>query len=243
MFNKLKLGLLITILGASLTYAARPFSVEDAGVVEEGVEMETSYSGSTAGDSLSTETGFVLNFAVIENLHVGIEKGFTSEIVRGGKDQPWGNGDLVISAKYALPDDQSVKFSRSDTSGDEKNGFGNEFIEYGIVFAKEKKKGTSTIYTNLGYNFYDRQEWYKEDVKNNWFLGVGLLYPLKNNLALCFEVNKTIVQGDYLDNLDGYVNGMVGLVWTVNDIPIDISYTSQPDVKDYTFAIGTALAI
>lgn len=241
MLQKIKVGVLITMLCASSVFAARPFSVEDAGVVEEGFETEISYSGNTAGDSLAHETGFVLNFAVINNLHLGIEKRFTTAIVKGAPDHNWGNGDTVVAAKYALPNDQSLKLSVKGTDGDEENGFGEEYIEYGVLYAKENQFGNTTLYSNLGYNVYDHHEWYSDEVKNNWFLGFGILHPIANNLDLCLETNKTVVQGNYLDNLDGYVNGMIGLVWTINDIPVDFSYTLIPDSKDYNYNLGVTI--
>jgi len=241
--KKLLLIILIILFGlASISFAARPFSVEDAGVAEEGFEVEISQTRETAGDSLAHETGFVVNIATMKNFHIGFEKPFTTAIVKGAPDHPWGNGDLVITAKYALPEEQSFKLSMKNTEGDEVNGFGNEFIEFGLLYAKETQLTDIKYYLNLGYNFYDRSEWYSEDVKNNWFLGIGQKKSLNKNIDLCAEITKIVVQGDYIDNLDGYVNGMLGIVWTINDVPIDFSYNSIPDSKDYTYSIGTTLA-
>ena len=93
----------------------------------------------------------------------------------------------------------------------------------------------------MGYTFYDRANWYPEDVKNSVFSGYGLKYTI-NDVDLCAEITKTIVEGDYIDNNDGYVGGMVGCVYSLDNISIDLSYNTIAFSKDYIYALGTTIA-
>lgn len=233
---------------SSFSFAARPFSVEDSGVLEKGFELELGYSGNTNGEVKEYEKGFVINASVIpEKVQIGYERAYTD-----AQNHPFGSGDSALSVKYNFLPEQALKASVSMIDGDEKNGFGNEYTEYGLTYAHDFSLDKFAVYSSLGYTAYDPGEWYEYDtdedgeevnpvVKNNWNIGVGLQYPLMEGLDLCLEATKQVVKGDYLDRLDGYVTGMIGLVWTVNEIPLDLSYTTNADSKDYTYAFGTTL--
>ena len=241
MIKKIKIGLIITLLCAGNSFAARPLSVEDAGVVEGGFETEISHSGNTAKKSLSYETGFVLNFAAMKNLHIGFEKAFTTEIIGGEKNYKWGEGDTVIAAKYALPNDQSFKFGIKIADGDDKNGFGDNFAEYGLVYAKENQFGKITTYANFGYNFYDRMTGSGE-VRNNGFLGVGFVYPAMDKFSLCGEIVKSVNQGNDMELFKGEISSLIGFVWTIKNIPFDFSYVLSPNSEDYNYSLGITMA-
>ena len=235
--KKINMMFAIIMLCGVNSFAARPLSVEDAGVVEKGFEVEISHSGNTAKKSLNHETGFVLNFALMKDIHVGFEKAFTTEINKGSSNHSWGESDTVIAAKYALPNSQSLKFGIKLVDGDDENGFGDNFVEYGAVYAKEKEFGKTIVYANMGYNFYDRMA-NAGEVKNNGFIGLGLSYPIADNLSFCGEALKTTNEGNDVEIFEGEVNSLIGFVWIIKDIPIDFSYVLSPDSEDYNYSIG-----
>jgi hypothetical protein len=233
------IGLLVVSSLWSMAFAARPFSVEDSGVLEKGFELELGYSGSTAGESKGTEKTAVLNYALVpEKIQVGYERTYI-DVPR----HAFGNADSVLTAKYALAKDQALKANISFIDGDEKNGFGNEYTEYGLTYALEGQLYDAATYFNLGLTTYNPGDWYADELVQNTFnLGLGIRFPVLENLDVCAEATKAVVRGDYNDSLAGYVGGMLGVVWTVYDMPVDISYASQPDSKDFTYALGTTLA-
>ncbi len=230
----------IMLLCGANSFAARPLSVEDAGVVEKGFEVEIGHSGNTAKKSLNHETGFVLNFAAMKDIHVGFEKAFTTEINKGSSNHTWGEGDTVIAVKYALANHQSLKLAVKIADGDDENGFGDNFLEYGFTYAKEREFGKTIAYVNMGYNFYDRMA-NAGEVKNNGFIGLGLSYPIVDNLSLCGEVIKTTNQGNNVEVFEGEVNSLIGFVWIIKDIPIDFSYVLSPDSEDYNYSVGITI--
>lgn len=244
------IGLLIVGSIASTAFAARPFSVEDSGVLEKGVELELGYAGNTAGDSRETEKSVVVNFSLIpEVLHIGYERAYL-DVPRN----PWGSADSAVSLKYNFLGNQAVKASVSMIDGDEINGFGNEYTEYGLTYSLDGEWGPAKVYSSLSYATYNSGDWYTYTtdaegeeispvVKNNFSLGLGLEYPLFENLSGCFELTKQIVQGNYLERHAGDIQGLLGVVWTVYNVPVDISYTTNPNSKDHTYAIGTTLAL
>ena len=209
-------------------------------MVEKGFEVELSHSGNTAKKSLSHETGFVLNFAFMKDIHLGFEKAFTTEINKGSSNHIWGRGDSVIAAKCALPNSQSLKLAVKIADGDDENGFGDNFVEYGAVYAKEKEFGKTIAYANLGYNFYDRMA-NAGEVKNNGFLGLGLAYPISDKFSFCGEAVKTTNSGNDVEIFEGEVNSLIGFIWVVKNIPIDFSYVLSPDTEDYNYSIGVTI--
>ena len=238
--KKINMMFVIIMLSGINGFAARPLSVEDAGVVEKGFEIEMSHSGNTAKKFLSHETGFVLNFALIKNIHIGFEKAFTTEINKGSSNHILGRGDSVIAGKYALPNNQSLKLAVKIADGDDGNGLGDDFVEYGAVYAKEKEFGKTIIFGNVGYNFYDRMSDAGE-VKNNGFMALGLSYPIADNLSFCAEAIKSANSGNDVEIFEGEVNSLIGFVWIVKTIPIDFSYVLSPDTEDYNYSLGITL--
>ncbi|MBU1682665.1 hypothetical protein KJ742_01840, partial [Patescibacteria group bacterium] len=221
------------------TFAARPLTVEDVGVVEKGMELEIS-SDTDPLDNIYNEVGIVANFAAGPNLQIGVEKPFIHQAYH-----PWGNGDTSITAKYLFNDNWGIKVAVETMHGDEVNDFGNDFIEYAFVLIYGFESGKLGIDTNLGWSSYDHHEWWSEDVKNNWNLGLALKYPVLNDLTIVGEATKMIVQGDYLDNkTENHVLFRGGFVYEGWGFPVDFAVYSLPETGHHGgFTAGVTLPI
>lgn len=146
---------LFVLVMCSQVFAARPFSVEDSGVLEKGFELELGYAGNTDGNSKEYEKGFVLNASLIpEKLQIGYERNYTDAPYHS-----WGAGDSTMALKYGLSNDQAVKVGISMIDGDEKSGFGNEYTEYGLTYAHDFNFDKLTIFSSLGYTTYNSGKW------------------------------------------------------------------------------------
>lgn len=231
------------LLIVSCAFAARPFSVEDSGVLDKGFEMELGYTGSTVGNSLGRESEIVFTSAAWNGAQIGISKGFFHE-----PDHSFGTGDTGISLKQALAENTALALSGSVRDGDDKNGFSSKFHEYSATLAHDLVFGNLTLFNNVAYTTYDKAVYVDpdaddENTKNNFGLGFGAQYQLTKALAICAETTKQVVQGDYLDRLDGQVIGMLGVVYSLDGAAFDFSYTSLPEEKDYIFSVGATVSL
>jgi hypothetical protein len=201
--------LVVGLMMLSVGFAARPFSVEDSGVLEKGLELEMSYNGYTDGAIRENEKGFVLNASLTPGqVQLGYERSYLDM-----QNHPWGTGDSVVSLKYNFLDNQALKAGLQMTDGDELHEFGERDAESNLTYAYDLQCDRLTVFTNLNWIVDDQV-----------FSGVGLQYAVLDSFSLCTE----LVQD----------TGMLGLIWTVYDIPVDFSYTAQSDAKEYVYALG-----
>lgn len=225
----------------SVLCAERPFHVEDTSLLGKGAEVELGYSGSTAGKSKRTVKSLIARYALSPDVELEYSRAFID-----APRHPFGNADTNMGMKFAIDKKQAVKAAFSFIDGDEINGFGNEYTAYSLTYAYEGMVKTATYYANVGYHTYNPGPWYSDEeiVQNHFLLGLGLRFPIPTveKLAVYAEAMKPIVLGYYKDNMDGYVQGMLGISYVWNDIPLDLSFTSQAESPQFTYALGVTFA-
>ena len=242
--NKVIINLVLISIFLSVAFAARPFSVESGTVLAQGAELKMGYAGSTAGESKQTQKTIAAKLSLIPNV---LEGSYSRKYI-DAQNNPWGNGDSELAAKYAVTTNQTVKAVLGLPDGDAENGFGKKYTTYALTYALEGQLPDSEVnyYANFGYTLYSSPGdwWADHEVQNHFLAGLGLRFPVLSDVALCFEATKWMLVREYNNDRDGYVNGMFGVVWTARkDIALDLSYRSQPEKHDFTYALGATFKL
>lgn len=123
--------------------------------------------------------------------------------------------------------------------------FDSNFTEYSLTLIQGISFGKLGVDTNLGYTFYPHPELWKDEVKNNWNIGVALKYSLLTELTLVGEATKMIVQGDYLDDtIKNHVLFRGGIVYEGFGFPVDLAVYSMPQTGEhYGLTFGLTIPI
>lgn len=238
MFRNILLVFGIIMICSNSCFAARPLTVDDANVLQKGMELEIS-SDADPNDNIYNEIGLVTNFAIAPNFQLGLEKPFIHNNYHS-----MGSGDTTITAKYNLIKDWATKIAIKNYDGDEINGFGSELIEYSLTFIHGLSFDRLNVDFNLSYVVYDHSEWYSDEVQNNWNTGVSFKYKTSGHLTLVAEATKMIVK-EYIDNqTENQILTRGGLIYEGFGFPVDLAFYSMPETgKHGGITLGITLPI
>lgn len=213
---------LITIFAIFIpatTYAARPLSTDDTGVVDIGhIEIEIGYEYVKQADK-EHGLSFVLKYGLIKDLDLGIELPYKF-IDFGGGDDVEGIGDIIFTIKYLFWDESSnlpalaLTFTIKTETGNKDKGLGSGEVDYGLNGIITKEINKFVTHLNFGYIFVGDPE--DEDLDDIFSYSVALEYPINERLNIVGEITgETAFEGSFNDNP---LNGMIGLNYVLNRI-------------------------
>jgi len=219
-----RVALIILVLTVGTVFAARPLTVDDAGVVDAGqYELEIGASVVHDSDREVLEIPIGLTVGVLPNIAVGIGLGgqYEERTHVAGKDHESGLGDLVLGVKWGFLSEtnwlpaQALSFSAKFPTADEDKGLGSGEIDYDVTWIASKMLTEIVgLHANAGYSWVGEPG--GEDVGDIAHYGMALDVQLNDAVQWVGELfaekelqggTQTIVQcntgfrGDVLENL------------------------------------------
>jgi len=227
----------------SLSFAARPLSVDDAGTVDKGeFELEAGLEYVNQQDKEVT-LGFVLKTGILDNWDLGVELPYKFIDFQAGSKTD-GFDDMSITTKYnffeetdALPA-LSVSFSLKTDSGNDDKSLGTGEQEYTINTILSKSLDTITIHFNIGYVIKDDST--EENLRDVLTYGFALEYPLNEKFNLVGEINGENERRNKFD--DNPMYGLIGFNYSLTEsITYDLGVGFEISEASPDFNITTGL--
>jgi len=208
----------VTVIIPSISYAARPLSTDDAGVVEERhMEIEVGYEYVKQTDK-ENNLSLVLKYGIFEKLDLGVEIPYKF-IGFSESDNVDGVGDILLTAKYNFTDETdslpafTLSYSVKTETGDNDKSLGSGEIDYSLngIFTKEIAKFTT--HANLGYTFAGEPE--GESLDDIFSYSLAVEYPINESLNIVGEITgETTFDGNFDDN--PFI-GLIGFNYAMNE--------------------------
>ena len=228
-----------------LSFAARPLSTDDAGVVDKGYfEVETGLEYTNQSDK-EFALSLVIKRGILDNLDLGIEIPY--KFIDFGTDAKTdGFDDIKITSKYnflaegnILPA-MSVSFSLKTDSGNNDKSLGTGGKEYALNSIFSKSLDKLTLHFNLGYTIKDDLP--DQDLRDILTYGLAIEYPLNERCNLVSEITgENERRYDFDDNL---MSGLVGFNYVVNEnIAYDLGLGFEISEASPDFKITTGLTL
>ncbi|MFC1624349.1 transporter [Candidatus Omnitrophota bacterium] len=236
----------VAIIIPSISYAARPLSTDDAGVVEaRHMEIESGFEYVKQTDK-EKSLSLCVKYGIIEKLDLGIEIPYQFIDVSEG-DKIDGISDIQIATKYHLLDETetlpalAMSCVVKTKTGDENKGLGSGELDYSLNGIITKEIRDFTTHVNLGYTFVGEPE--GENLDDIFSYSLAIEYLLIESLNIVGEITgETTFNGDFDDNP---FSGLVGLNYILTErlcFDAGIGFQISKASPDYRITTGLTLA-
>jgi len=246
----MKIILLITIclsfIFVSLSFAARPLSTDDAGVVDKDrFEIENGLEYTNQLDK-EVALNLVIKRGLLDNLDIGIEIPYKFINFKQGTKTN-GFDDIMVISKYNFLEEDilpamSVSFSLKTDSGNDDKSLGTGKREYAVNTILSKSLDKMVLHFNLGYVI--KEDLPGEDLRDVLTYGLAIEYPLDEKLNLVAEINGENERRNGFD--DNPMSGLVGFNYSFNEIityDFGIGFEISEASPDFKILTGLILSL
>ena len=246
------LGLLIalTLLPATLAFAAHPLITEDTGTQGQGnrqLELTLEYGHDEAADAEedAADLAAVFSYGLRDNLDLMLSLPFAraDTLADGSTTKVQGLGDIGLDAKWRFyeegPLSVALKAGGSFATGDETQGLGTGKSNFGVNLVASYEAAQWGGHLHLGYlqnhNVHDER-----DVIHH--ASVALTYLVNEGLKLVVDLGRFTAKERSFDEDIRFLT--LGAIYGVSDdVDVDIGLKhglSDPET-DTTLQLGIAL--
>ena len=243
----MKIILLVTLclsfIFVSLSFAARPLSTDDAGVVDKGhFEVEAGLEYTNQLDK-ELALSLVVKTGIFDNLDLGIEVPY--KFIDFGQDAKTdGFDDVKVVSKINLITEKdvlpaiSVSFSFKTDSGNDDKSLGTGKQEYAINTILSKSLDELILHFNFGYVIKENLP--EQNLRDVLTYSIAVEYPLDEKLNFVAEISGENERRNDFD--DNPMSGLSGFNYSISEnIVYDLGLGFEISEASPDFKVTTGL--